>query len=188
MYLLKLREIARLVGLSQRRNKHKEKSKLDQPKVLFKQSSRSTWRLEHVWSFLKDQEKYRPSNAILPNFLPNHGNIDSSQSDYSPNTESPTPDSPGLSGFAINQDEGNPSGSSQHPIGIKKAKAKRKANEEHLKDLSTMAKRSEKMVAVMENSLVHQQHAIDIEKQKNEIMTFKENNKILRLNPMRVDE
>ncbi|XP_073063963.1 uncharacterized protein [Primulina eburnea] len=125
---------------------------LDQANALFKQSAGSTWRLDHVWSLLKDQEKFRSSNAILPNFIPNHGSIDSSKSDYSPNTESPTPNSPGLSGFAINLDEDNPSGeSSQRSIGIKKAKAKRKATEEHLKDISTMAKCTEKMVVVMEN-------------------------------------
>ncbi|XP_073300252.1 uncharacterized protein [Primulina huaijiensis] len=108
---------------------------------------------------------------------------------YSPNTESPTPDSPGLSGFAINLDEDNPSGGSyQRPIGIKKAKAKRKATEEHLKDISTMAKCTEKMVAVMENAEVHRQQLIDIEKQRNAIMAFKEENKILRMNPMCVDE
>ncbi|XP_075489559.1 uncharacterized protein LOC142528398 [Primulina tabacum] len=158
-------------------------------KALFKQSAGSTWRLDHVWSLLKDQEKFRSSNAILPNFIPNHGSIDSSQSDYSPNTESPTPDSPGLSGFAINLDEDNPSGgSSQRPIGIKKAKAKRKATEEHLKDISTMAKCNEKMVVVMENAEVHRQQLIDIEKQRNAIMAFMEENKILRMNPMYVDE
>ncbi|XP_073038245.1 uncharacterized protein [Primulina eburnea] len=166
-----------------------EKDILDQAKALFKQSTGSTWRLDHVWSLLKDQEKFRSSNAILPNFIPNRGNIDSSQSDYSPNTESPTPDSGGLSGFAINLDEDNPSGgSSQRPIGIKKAKAKRKATEEHLKDISTMAKCTEKMVTVMENAEVHRQQLIAVEKQRNAIMAFKEENKILRMNPMCVDE
>ncbi|XP_073153934.1 glutathione S-transferase T3-like [Henckelia pumila] len=62
-------------------------SQLDRAKELFKQSSGLTWRLDHVWQLLKDQEKFRPSNSVLPNFVPNHGNIDSSQSDYSPNTE-----------------------------------------------------------------------------------------------------
>ncbi|XP_073278626.1 uncharacterized protein [Primulina huaijiensis] len=109
-------------------------------------------------------------------------------SDYSPNTESPTPDSPGLSGFAINLDEDPSGGSYQRPIGIKKPKAKRKATEEHLKDISTMAKCTEKMVAVMENAEVHRQQLIDIEKQRNAIMAFKEENKILRMNPMCVDE
>ncbi|XP_075499191.1 glutathione S-transferase T3-like [Primulina tabacum] len=105
-----------------------EKDILDQAKALFKQSAGSTWRLDHVWSLLKDQEKFRPSNAILSNFIPNRGNIDSSQSDYSPNTESPTPDSGGLSGFAINLDEDNPSeGCSQRPIGIKKGQSQKKS-------------------------------------------------------------
>ncbi|XP_073024008.1 uncharacterized protein [Primulina eburnea] len=166
-----------------------EKDILDQAKALFKQSAGSTWRLDHVWSLLKDQEKFRSSNAILPNFIPNRENIDSSQSNYSPNTESPTPDSGGLSGFAINLDEDNPSGgSSQRPIGIKKAKAKRKATEEHLKDISIMAKCTEKMVAVMENAEVQRQQLIAVEKQRNAIMAFKEENKILRMNPMCVDE
>ncbi|XP_075500060.1 glutathione S-transferase T3-like [Primulina tabacum] len=105
-----------------------EKDILDQAKALFKQSAGSTWRLDHVWSLLKDQEKFRSSNTILPNFIPNHGSIDSSQSDYSPNTESPTPDSPGLSRFAIKLDEDNPSGgSSQRPIGIKKGQSQKKS-------------------------------------------------------------
>ncbi|XP_073016667.1 uncharacterized protein [Primulina eburnea] len=145
--------------------------------------------MAYLDSLLKDQEKFRSSNAILPNFIPNYGSIDSSQSDYSPNTESSTPDSPRLYGFTINLDEDNPSGeSSQRPIGIKKAKAKRKATEEHLKDISTMAKCTEKMVVVMENAEVHRQQLIDIEKQRNAIMAFKEENKILRMNPVCVDE
>ncbi|XP_073288776.1 uncharacterized protein [Primulina huaijiensis] len=163
--------------------------RLDQAKSLLKQSAGSTWRLDHVWSLLKDQEKFRSSNTILPNFIPNHGSINSSQSNYSLNTESPTPDSPRLSGFSINLDEDNPSaGSSQRPIGIKKAKAKRKATEEHLKDISTMDKCNEKMVVVMENAEVHRQQLIDVGKQRNAIMAFKEENKILRMNPMCVDE
>ncbi|XP_073137183.1 glutathione S-transferase T3-like [Henckelia pumila] len=104
-----------------------EKDILDRAKALFKQSSGSAWRLDHIWQLLKDQEKFRPSNAVLPNFVPNHRNIDSSQSDYSPNTESPTTDSPGLSGFAINLDEDSPSGGLKRPIGIKKAKGKKKS-------------------------------------------------------------
>ncbi|XP_073045577.1 glutathione S-transferase T3-like [Primulina eburnea] len=83
-------ELSRPSGVS-------EKDILDQAKALFKQSAGSTWRLDHVWSLLKDQENFRSSNAILPNFIPNCGNINSSQSDYSPNTESPTPDFGGLS-------------------------------------------------------------------------------------------
>ncbi|XP_075499104.1 uncharacterized protein LOC142537477 [Primulina tabacum] len=166
-----------------------EKDILDQAKALFKQSAGSTWWLDHVWSLLKDQEKFRSSNAILSNFIPNQGSIDSSYSDYFPNIESSTPDCPGLSGFAINLDEDNLSGgSSQRPIGIKKAKPKRKATEKHLKDISTMAKCNEKMVAMMENAEVHRQQLIDIEKQRNAIMAFKEENKILRMNPMCVDE
>ncbi|XP_073019453.1 uncharacterized protein [Primulina eburnea] len=151
--------------------------------------SRVDLAVDHVWSLLKDQEKFRSSNAILANFIPNRRNIDSSQSDYSPNIESPTLDSGGLSGFAINLDEDNPSGGScQSPIGIKKAKAKRKATDEHLKDISTMARCTEKMVAVMENAELHRQQLIDVEKQRNAIMAFKEENKILRMNPMCVDE
>ncbi|XP_073051265.1 uncharacterized protein [Primulina eburnea] len=95
----------------------------------------------------------------------------------------------GASGFAINLDEDNLSGgSSQRPNGIKKAKAKRKATEEQLKDIFTMAKCIEKIVAVMENAEVHRQQLVDIEKQRNAIMAFKEENKILRMNPMCVDE
>ncbi|XP_073121669.1 uncharacterized protein [Henckelia pumila] len=165
-----------------------EKDILDRAKELFKQSSGLTWRLDHVWQLLKDQEKFRPSNAVLPNFVPNHGNIDSSQSDYSPNTESPTPDSPVLFGFAINLDEDSPSGGFKRPIGIKKTKGKRKANEEHSNDLFIMAKCSEKMVAVMENAEIHRKELIDIERQRNDIMAEKEDNKILLLNPMSVDE
>ncbi|XP_073121799.1 uncharacterized protein [Henckelia pumila] len=161
---------------------------LDRAKELFKQSSGLTWRLDHVWQLLKDPEKFRPSNAVLPNFVPNLGNIDSSQSNYSPNTESPTPDSPVLSRFAINLDEDSPSGGFKHPLGIKKVKGKRKANEKHSNDLSIMAKCSQKMVVVMENAKIHRKELIDIERQRNDIMAEKEDNKILLLNPMSVDE
>ncbi|XP_073063766.1 uncharacterized protein [Primulina eburnea] len=162
-----------------------EKDILDEAKELFKQS-RSTWRLDHVWSLLKDQEKFRSSNAILPGFISNRMN--SSQSDYSPNTESPTPDFPGLSGFDVNLDKDSPSGSTQRPIGIKKAKAKRKATEDYSNDISTMAKCSEKMMTAMENAETHRQQLIDVQKERNALLAWKEENKILRMNPMSVDE
>ncbi|XP_075473329.1 uncharacterized protein LOC142504336 [Primulina tabacum] len=142
----------------------------------------STWRLDHVWSLLKDQEKFRSSNATLPGFISNCRN--SSQSDYSPNTESPTPDFPGLSGFDVNLDEDSPSGSTQRLIGVKKAKA----TEDYSKDISSMAKYSEKMMTAMENAEAHRQQLIDVQKERNTLLPWKEENKILRMNPMYVDE
>lgn len=122
--------------------------------------------------------------------MANSGNDDSSQSDYSPRVEkSPNPDSPGLSGFSLNLNEDGPSsGGSQRPMGIKKAKRKIKANEENSKALSTMANCSERMLIMMQNAEISRQELINIEKERNSISARREENKVLRMNPMCFDE
>lgn len=157
---------------------------MNEAKELFKSSTGAPWRFDHVWSKLKELDKFKPSSATLPSFVPCSGNYESSQSDYSPTQKSPMSNSPGLSGFSLNLDDDGPSsGGSQRPMGIKKAKRKLKGDE-NSKALSTMANCSERMMNMMENAEASQQELINIEKDRNSIAVRREENKILRMNPM----
>uniref|UniRef100_A0A0D3CFN1 No apical meristem-associated C-terminal domain-containing protein n=1 Tax=Brassica oleracea var. oleracea TaxID=109376 RepID=A0A0D3CFN1_BRAOL len=76
------------------------------------------FKFDHVWILMKDIPKFSDNvNVGIPN---NEGET----------IGSPTSQSPGLSSFSINlsSDDGG-SNSSQHPIGSKKAKLKRKLDE-----------------------------------------------------------
>ncbi|KAK3194091.1 hypothetical protein Dsin_025401 [Dipteronia sinensis] len=88
------------------------------------------------------------NNSAISAFQKQSGNIVSSQED-SPTPESPTSASTGLSSFSLNITNDDVGGSSsQRPIGVKKAKLKRMADEQSLKILDSMKEGSQQLFEV----------------------------------------
>ena len=89
------------------------------------------FRFDHVWNIVKDFEKFKDGvTSVIQAPRKTSLNYASLESDnHTP--ESPMSASPGLSSFALNLDDDNVGGSSsQRPVGIKKAKLKRKSDEQ----------------------------------------------------------
>ncbi|KAK2651452.1 hypothetical protein Ddye_011308 [Dipteronia dyeriana] len=80
------------------------------------------FKFDHVWSILKDIQKFTDNETTTSPFQRETGHFVASQED-SPTPESPTMASPGLSQFSLNMSSDDGGGSSsQRPIGVKKAK------------------------------------------------------------------
>lgn len=92
------------------------------------------FKFHHVWEKMKDVEK----------FAPHHG-------DSSSQVNSQDSSSPNLSSFSINlSDDGSPTPtSSQRPIGIKKAKLKRKQNDDSTAAIEVLTRQNEELMAMM---------------------------------------
>ncbi|KAL2549073.1 hypothetical protein Fot_10603 [Forsythia ovata] len=107
---------------------------LNRAKTLLAQEEKfkKGFKFDHVWFLLKDTEKFGHDNCReLPDYQRQSVNFASSQSE-SPTSESPSSASPGLSSFFLQIDEENVGGTSTgRPIGIKKAKGKKKTEEEN---------------------------------------------------------
>lgn len=106
---------------------------LNRAKQLYTQGDgkKKGFKFDHVWSIVKDFEKFKDHNPIRRATQPQSFDHASSQSE-NPTPDSPTQASPGLSSFSLNLDDSDEVGgtSSQRPIGVKKAKLKRKITEE----------------------------------------------------------
>ncbi|XP_020242700.1 uncharacterized protein LOC109820915 [Asparagus officinalis] len=76
------------------------------------------FKVDHVWPILKDIKKFADVKAGIQVRRMQHGNFASSQSEYSPTSESPTPASPRLASFGFNMNDNDFGGTStERPIG-----------------------------------------------------------------------
>ncbi|XP_050235935.1 uncharacterized protein LOC126685972 [Mercurialis annua] len=99
-----------------------EKTLLEEDKTYIK-----GFKFDHVWHIMKDFEKFNGTNQVLRN----NQNVNKSVESQAQNPNYGTPASPGLSSFSIYLDASNAGGSlSTRPIGVKKAKSKRKMEED----------------------------------------------------------
>ncbi|KAK1383898.1 NAM-associated domain-containing protein [Heracleum sosnowskyi] len=110
-----------------------QKDILTRAKVLLEQDKKydKGFKFDHVWDILKDTEKFGDDHSnVTPYHQTQTSNFVSSQAN-SPSTESPTSASPGLSAFSPNINYTSVDGcSNQRPIGVKKAKGKRKVDDQ----------------------------------------------------------
>ncbi|XP_047309134.1 uncharacterized protein LOC124912542 [Impatiens glandulifera] len=140
-------------------------------KVLFTKDTKfkSGWKFDHVWDIVKNFEKFKDcssSSRRNPSF-----NYPSSES------ENPTPDSvgqasPGVSSFSINLNDSVIGSPSERPIGVKKAKLKRKSDDNTSLHINGMQETSEKMVEELRRINEQMQY-------HNALKEIKEENKIL---------
>ncbi|KAK9096323.1 hypothetical protein Sjap_021820 [Stephania japonica] len=98
-------------------------------KILFMQDAKyKKWfKFDHVWHIMKDIEKFK-DNVSTARHMYREPNYDSLQSEN--DFDSPCTKSPGLSPFtSLDELDDNPvANSSRRPIGVKKAKLKRKTS------------------------------------------------------------
>ena len=121
---------------------------LNQAKLLLAQDPhyKRGFKFDHVWPILKDIEKFASTTAdnVAYRVEGQRGNLFSSQSD-GPSVKSPGSASPNLSSFDLNINEDGIGGSSsERPIGVKKAKGKRKKDEQ----LSRIIQQNEQLVEI----------------------------------------
>ena len=161
----------------------------DQARVLLKQDKNFSkgFKFDHVWPILKDIEKFTDNTNIPPPSYKRQS--DSSQSE-NPDPSSPILASPGLSSFNINLTDDDVGGaSSQRPIGVKKAKLKKKLDEGLGTVVKTIKKGNEKLVEALNKgeSRLDQNYELQMRKVQNEekklaLKEFKEENRILYMN------
>ncbi|KAJ4869724.1 Uncharacterized protein Rs2_48704 [Raphanus sativus] len=118
--------------------------KMEKAKKLLVQDPKlkKSFKFDHVWVLMKDIPKFTDNvNFGIPN------------TPESPVVGSPTSQSPGLSSFSINlsSDDGG-SNSSQHPIGSKKAKLKRKISEGNNSSVDTLVSSNEQVLDFLKES------------------------------------
>ncbi|XP_073120782.1 uncharacterized protein [Henckelia pumila] len=140
------------------------------------------FKFDHAWPILKDLEKF--SSDIHPSsFAPqtNFTSLDSSQSETQ-TPETPLSGSEGINSFTINlsSDENVDDTSSYQPLGVKKAKLKKK-NDNIAELLSTMQQGHHNLVDVLQKGSTELQQTYDIkmlELQNNALKLKNQKNKI----------
>ncbi|KAK3211052.1 hypothetical protein Dsin_015758 [Dipteronia sinensis] len=123
---------------------------ITQAKILLTQDKKykKGFKFDHVRPILKDFQKFTDNDSVTSAFRRQSGNFVSSQED-SPTLESPTSVSHGLSSFSLNITNDDFGGSSsQRPIGVKKAKLKRRAEDDNSKFMDTSKEGQQQLIEV----------------------------------------
>ncbi|KAM7497651.1 hypothetical protein LguiA_022065 [Lonicera macranthoides] len=124
------------------------------------------FKFDHVWPILKDIEKFSNVNANAATRLQQQSANSVSPQPGSPSFESPTSASPGLSSFNLNMnDEEIGVTSGERPIGVKKAKAKRKSDE----NINTIIQQNRNILEVMKKNASDRARASEV-KEENKIL------------------
>ncbi|XP_017248002.1 uncharacterized protein LOC108219195 [Daucus carota subsp. sativus] len=174
---------------SKRHRKAKRMCALNRAKVLLEQDKiyDKGFKFDHVWEILKDSEKFGDDHSnATPYRQTQTSNFVSSQAN-SPATESPTSASPGLSSFSPDINDLSVDGSSsQRPIGVKKAKEKRKVEEHTSAIIDTIKEEQRQVIEILKKNSADRQQNYEIqmlraqnEKRKLDMAPYLAENKIL---------
>ena len=147
--------------------------------VLFTKDSKfkAGWKFDHVWNIVKNFEKFKDcSTSSRRNQSVNY---------VSSESENPTPDavgqaSPGISSFSFNLEDSDIGSPSERPIGVKKAKLKRKNDGNSSLALNEIQESNKKIAEEIKKSNEYMQSQLDMKKKCYEFKKIKEQNKILR--------
>ncbi|KAK2652260.1 hypothetical protein Ddye_012116 [Dipteronia dyeriana] len=113
-------------------------------------------------------EKFADNETKTSPFQPETGHFVSSQEDF-PTPESPTTVYPGLSPFSLNISSDDDGGSSsRRPIGVKKAKSKRRVEEQNSADFNTLKERQENFLEFSNRNAMQRERLNDILERKME--------------------
>ncbi|KAH9718576.1 NAM-associated domain-containing protein [Citrus sinensis] len=147
-----------------------EQDILNRAKVLLAQDKNYNkgFKFDHIWPILKDIEKFGDDHN-------------------SPAPESPTSTSPGLSSFSLNINyEHVDDCSTQQPIRVKKGKGKRKVEDQNSLVIDTIKENNRRLYEILKKGSEDRQQNYQIqmiraqnEKKKLEMVTYREENKIL---------
>ncbi|XP_031255851.1 uncharacterized protein LOC116113824 [Pistacia vera] len=121
-----------------------------QAKMLLAQdkSYKKGFRFDHVWPILKDIEKFTDNVNVAEVFQRPTGSFVSQESE-TPTSMSPQSVSCDMSSYSLNINDEDIGGSSaQRPIGVKKAKLKRKNNEEVSNQIETIQEENRQLAAI----------------------------------------
>ncbi|XP_020271025.1 uncharacterized protein LOC109846212 [Asparagus officinalis] len=129
-------------------------------KMLFMQEPKykKGFKFDHVWNMVKNFEKFKddvPTARQVGRRQSQSVNFDSSQSD-NPTPESPISTSPGLSSFTP----------SERPIGVKKAKLKRKNDDHESSVVDSIETSNNRLIDRLDKASLDRQEAFDIEREK----------------------
>lgn len=164
---------------------------LNRAKELFMQDPKYKrgFRFDHVWNIVKEYEKFKDNTSRVRASPSQIDEFNSSQSD-NPTPESNQSASPGISSFTLNLDDDEfGSTSSQRPIGVKKAKLKRKTDEQ-ISNIATAIKDGNmELMDMLKKTTSNRQRQMEIqmahaqnEAKKLALKEAKEDNKILLTN------
>ncbi|KAF8083288.1 hypothetical protein N665_0784s0002, partial [Sinapis alba] len=154
----------------------------NQAKSMLSEDSRfkTGWKFDHVWSIIKDFEKFKdgaPAKRISVSIPEN--TCSESENHF---LDSPRQISPGLSSFSLNlsDGEGNISGSpSPRPSGIKKSKMKRKLVDQTTTVIDTLKEGNKQFLEQLKKSSTQRECHLDIQKKNYALNELKEENKYL---------
>ncbi|XP_075478792.1 uncharacterized protein LOC142519640 [Primulina tabacum] len=145
-----------------------EQDIMNRAKVLYVQDSKDNkpFSFDHVWDIVKDCEKLSGDKiSITKKSKLRATNLDTSQSD-TPAEESPQSGSPSLSVFAIHLNDDNIDDSFQRPIGVKKAKLKKKRDEDISQIQRTMKEQHRELLDVLKQGTVERQQNYDLQRMR----------------------
>ncbi|KDO43421.1 hypothetical protein CISIN_1g039078mg, partial [Citrus sinensis] len=111
------------------------------------------FKFDYVWPILKDIKKFGDDNSIAtPYFQRQSSEFVPSQSN-SPVPKSPTSTSSSLSSFSLNiNDEHVNDCSTQRPIGVKKAKGKRKVEDQNSLVINTIKEDNRQLYEILQKA------------------------------------
>ena len=143
------------------------------------------FKFDHVWNILKNFEKFVDNVPTARQRSQQHtpSNYVSSESE-NPTPEFQTPESPGLSSFATHLNDVPAGTSSQRPIGVKKAKTKRKKDSEFDDVVKRLSDDNVKLMAMLEHSREDRQKQMEMQEKQMEMqkqhITLQEDRILLR--------
>ena len=139
------------------------------------------FKFDHVWEIMKDFEKFKDSTVTQRQIARKHSSTYLSSESDNPTPESPadypTPEyqghaSPGLSQFSLNLHDFTGGSSSDRPCGTKKAKLKKKLDEQLASAVDRIEEGNRKILERLEKSDAERQCQInaflEIQQQKRE--------------------
>ncbi|KAK3225277.1 hypothetical protein Dsin_005139 [Dipteronia sinensis] len=145
-------------------------SEADIPKI---KKYKNGFKFDYVWPILKDMQKFTDNDTTTSAFRRESGHFVSSKED-SPTPKSPTTASTGLSLFSLNLNSDDVGGSSsQHPIGVKKAKFKMRAEDQNSTFCDTLKEGQQQLMEVYKQNTGERQRTNDILERKLELRETK---------------
>ncbi|XP_059298710.1 uncharacterized protein LOC132051587 [Lycium ferocissimum] len=136
------------------------------------------FKFDHVWDMMKDFEKFKDVDAGSKKVRKQGSSYISSESE-TPTPDSPLVSSPNLSSFSLNlnEDVAGDSTSSQRPIGVKKAKLRRKIEEGFSSAMQMVQSENNRLVELLAKSGADRQRDLEMKDRALKLKEFKEENK-----------
>ncbi|KAG8388317.1 hypothetical protein BUALT_Bualt02G0113000 [Buddleja alternifolia] len=140
-------------------------TKLQRAKLIFVENVKfkAGFKFDHVWNMLKDIEKFLDNDTTRRQVCgKDPSDYSSSQSDNQ-TPDCNTPESPGFPRFSMNLNDGISDSSYERPIGVKKAKLKKKIGEQRKKDSNML---DEEIKEMMRNAEAERLQLIELQQQQ----------------------